>query len=806
MKEKKRLVLLDAHAIIHRAYHALPDFATAKGEPTGGLYGLAAMLIKLIADLKPDYLVAAYDLPGPTHRHIAYEGYKAKRPKAEGDLISQLKRSRDIFTAFNIPIYDCPSFEADDILGTIVEKLKIQSEKLKVGEIEIIIASGDMDTLQLVSGDKVRVFTLRKGISDTIMYDEKKVLERFGFGPKLLPDYKGLAGDPSDNIIGISGIGDKTATNLIVNFGTIEEIYKKLKEDKKQFEKVGVKPRIIELLEKNEEEALFSKVLATIRRDTPIDFKLSEKTWREAVDLGKVKRIFNELEFRTLGARFEQMLGGSKIPARPSGGTSLAAEASIALKTDKFSREEEIELGVMVWLLSSAKTDPKPEEILEFTKTKKADEARQILFEELKKKNLLKIFEEIEKPLLPVVKKMNERGILLDKNIFKKLSDKYQMRLAELEKKIWELAGVNFNISSPKQLGEVLFVKLGLKAKNQKKTAKTGALSTKESELEKLREVHPIISLILEYRELAKLFGTYIEPLPTLVDKNGRLHTTFIQAGTTTGRMASRDPNLQNIPNKTDVGREIREGFVAAPGFELVSFDYSQIELRIAAFLSGDKKLIEIFKEGADVHTAAASQVFNVPPVQVTKEMRRRAKVINFGVMYGMGVNALRQQLGTDRKEAQKFYDNYFQTFAGLAKYLDETRAAAARQSFTETFFGRRRYFEGFNSPLPFIRATAERTAINAPIQGTGADIIKIAMARADEFLCQEKLNEKVFLLLQVHDELLYEMKAELVQTVAPKIKEIMEEVLSLPDTKEVPIVADVSVGANWGKMGKLKI
>ena len=806
MKEKKRLVLLDAHAIIHRAYHALPDFATAKGEPTGGLYGLAAMLIKLIADLKPDYLVAAYDLPGPTHRHIAYEGYKAKRPKAEGDLISQLKRSRDIFTAFNIPIYDCPSFEADDILGTIVEKLKIQSEKLKVGEIEIIIASGDMDTLQLVSGDKVRVFTLRKGISDTIMYDEKKVLERFGFGPKLLPDYKGLAGDPSDNIIGISGIGDKTATNLIVNFGTIEEIYKKLKEDKKQFEKVGVKPRIIELLEKNEEEALFSKVLATIRRDTPIDFKLSEKTWREAVDLGKVKRIFNELEFRTLGARFEQMLGGSKIPARPSGGASLAAEASIALKTDKFSREEEIELGVMVWLLSSAKTDPKPEEILEFTKTKKADEARQILFEELKKKNLLKIFEEIEKPLLPVVKKMNERGILLDKNIFKKLSDKYQMRLAELEKKIWELAGVNFNISSPKQLGEVLFVKLGLKAKNQKKTAKTGALSTKESELEKLREVHPIISLILEYRELAKLFGTYIEPLPTLVDKNGRLHTTFIQAGTTTGRMASRDPNLQNIPNKTDVGREIREGFVAAPGFELVSFDYSQMELRIAAFLSGDKKLIEIFKEGADVHTAAASQVFNVPPVQVTKEMRRRAKVINFGVMYGMGVNALRQQLGTDRKEAQKFYDNYFQTFAGLAKYLDETRAAAARQSFTETFFGRRRYFEGFNSPLPFIRATAERTAINAPIQGTGADIIKIAMARADEFLCQEKLNEKVFLLLQVHDELLYEMKAELVQTVAPKIKEIMEEVLSLPDTKEVPIVADVSVGANWGKMGKLKI
>ncbi|OHA38339.1 MAG: hypothetical protein A3I97_02370 [Candidatus Taylorbacteria bacterium RIFCSPLOWO2_02_FULL_44_35] len=446
---------------------------------------------------------------------------------------------------------------------------------------------------------------------------------------------------------------------------------------------------------------------------------------------------------------------------------------------------------------------PQTEEILEFTKTKKADEARQILFEELKKKNLLKIFEEIEKPLLPVVKEMNERGVLLDKNIFKKLSEKYRARLAELEKQIWKLAGVNFNVSSPKQLGEVLFVKLGLKAKNQKKTAKTGMLSTKESELEKLREVHQIIPLILEHRELAKLLGTYIVPLPALVDKTGRLHTTFIQAGTTTGRMASREPNLQNIPNKTDVGREIREGFVATPGFELVSFDYSQIELRIAAFLSGDKKLIEIFKAGADVHAAVASRVFNVPLDEVSKEMRRRAKVINFGVMYGMGVNALRQQLGTDRKEAQKFYENYFQTFVGLAKYLDETRAAAARRGFTETYFGRRRYFEGFKSPLPFIRAAAERMAINAPIQGTEADVIKIAMAQVAEFLRKEKLLEKVFLLLQVHDELVYETAENLVSAVAPKIKEIMENVLPLSETKEVPIVADVSVGDNWGMMKK---
>ena len=392
----------------------------------------------------------------------------------------------------------------------------------------------------------------------------------------------------------------------------------------------------------------------------------------------------------------------------------------------------------------------------------------------------------------------------MNKDIFKKLAERYHKRLEELEKKIWELAGVNFNVSSPKQLGEILFVKLGLKAKNQKKTAKTGALSTKESELEKLREIHPIVPLILEHRGLAKLLGTYLVPLPTLVDKNERLHTTFIQSGTTTGRMASRDPNLQNIPNKTDIGREIREGFVATPGFDLVSFDYSQIELRIAAFLSGDKKLIEIFRAGADVHTAVASRVFNVPLDEVSKEMRRRAKVINFGVMYGMGINALRQQLGTDRKEAQKFYENYFKTFAGLAKYLDETRAAAARQGYTETYFGRRRYFEGIESKIPFVRAAAERMAINAPIQGTEADIIKIAMARVAEFLRKEKLADKVFLLLQVHDELVYEITNDLVKEIAPKIKDIMENILSLVETKGVPIIADVSVGDNWGNMRKL--
>lgn len=788
-KTKKRLVLLDSHAIIHRAYHALPDFATSKGEPTGGLYGLSTMLIKLISDLKPDYLIAAYDLPGPTHRHVAYEAYKGTRKKADGELVSQLKRSRDIFTAFNIPIYDHPGFEADDILGTIVEKLKNDPD------VEIIIATGDMDTLQLVSGEKVRVFTLRKGITDTVLYDEKAVKTRFGFGPEYIADYKGLRGDPSDNIIGVKGIGEKTATDLILNFGSIEKIYKTLKKDKKALEKAGIKPRIVELLEQNEEEAMFSKMLATIRTDAPITFALPPE-WRQGVQMDHVKKLFAELEFRTLATRVEAVVTGA----------SVEPEKKEILKpsTPALSEEELAELSIMLWLIDSTKTDPTAEEVFEATNTSTVPEARAVLFKELEKKSLTKVFEEIEKPLIPVILKMNARGILIDAPHFKKLSLDYHKELASLEKKIFELAGMEFNVASPKQLGEVLFVKMGLKIKNQKKTG-GGALSTKESELQKLADIHPIVPFILEHRELSKLLGTYIDPLPLLVDSQKRLHTKFLQTGTTTGRMASRDPNLQNIPNKTDLGRKIREGFVRTPGMKLVAFDYSQVELRIAAFLSNDQKLIEIFKKGEDVHSAVASQVFKVPVSEVTKEMRRKAKVINFGVMYGMGINALRANLGTDRAEAQAFYNNYFETFDGLARYLDEVKAETARRGYTETFFGRRRYFEGFKSKLPFIRAAAERMAINAPIQGTEADIIKLAMIRVDEYLQKKKLKDSVFLLLQVHDELVYEMQEEVAEAEAPAIKKIMESILPISDTKGVPIITDISMGDTWGNLEKLK-
>lgn len=800
----KRLVLLDAHAILHRAYHALPDFATSKGEPTGALYGLSAMLIKIIADLKPDYLIAAYDLPKPTYRHEAYKEYKAGRVKATDELVSQMKRSREIFEAFGIPIYDKEGFEADDVIGTIVEQIvKDKGLRVKDSLVDIIIASGDMDTLQLVNDKKVRVYTLKKGINDTILYDEDEVRRRFGFGPELLPDYKGLRGDTSDNIIGIKGIGEKTATTLIQTFGSIEEMYKQLKKGTGAFEKAGIKPRMIELLEKGKEEAEFSKMLGTIRTDAPIDFKLPEHIWREEVDEEKVKKLFAELEFRGLPARFHAVFTGAEEQEKEKG------EEENTLPFANTDPQELQETSIALWLLNSSITRPTLEDILAFSRTETFAEARKKLLLEIKEKGLTRVFEEIEKPLIPIVKKMEERGVKIDIELLQRMGKEYHRVLGELAEKIHDLAGQEFNISSPKQLGEILFVKLGLARKRAKKTP-TGALSTKESELEKLRDTHAIIPLILEYRELSKLLSTYIDNLPQLVGNDGRLHAKFLQAGTTTGRMSSEEPNLQNIPNQTDLGRAIRLAFVAEKGYKLLAFDYSQMELRIAAFISGDQKLIQIFKDGLDVHAAVAAEVFGVPLEQITKEMRRQAKVINFGVMYGMGVNSLRQALGqgglqVTLEEARKFYDGYFQKFSGLATYLNEIKTTALLSGFTETFFGRRRYHDGLKSPLPYIRAAAERMAINAPMQGTGADIIKIAMVHADAWIQQEKLEKKVFLLLQVHDELVYEVKTELIDTVVPKIKSSMETVLSRKDTSGVPIVVDASVGDNWGEMVKIE-
>jgi DNA polymerase-1 len=786
-KQNKKIVLLDVHAIIHRAYHALPDFASTKGEPTGAIYGLCTMLLKIVSELSPDFIIACYDLPEKTHRHEAYEAYKATRKKIDDALVAQIIRSNDVFKAFSVPAYSFAGFEADDVLGTIVETLKTDKNT------GIIIASGDMDTMQLVDGKKVQVYTLRKGIKDTVIYDEDAVVERFGFAPELLPDYKGLRGDPSDNIIGISGIGEKTATTLIQKFGSLENIYKALKKDQTPFKEAGITQRIIELLIKGEDEALFSKTLATIRKDAPIDFQIPEKTWKESVDIKEVEKLFAELEFRALLSRVESVLGIKKIPLQGSllGGNETQKEI---LPEDEIKK-----LSLALWVIDSNITSPSTEDMLRFAHTESLFKARDFIMSELEKRNLLKVFREIEEPLVCVIEAMQDRGIKIDAKYLQELSKQYHAELSDLEKNIWREAGEEFNINSPKQLGAILFDKLGLTIKGLKKTA-GGERSTRESELEKMVGLHPVIDYILKYRVLQKLLSTYIDPLPTLLAQDGRLHTTFLQTGTTTGRMSSSNPNIQNIPIKTEAGKKIRDAFIAEKGFKLIKFDYSQIELRIAAFLSGDEKLIEIFKSGGDIHQAVASEVFKVPREKVDKEMRRKAKVINFGILYGMGVNALKKNLDSTREEAQFFYDEYFKNFSGLANYLESVKLSALKLGYTETFFGRRRYFPNIKSKLPFIRAANERMAINAPIQGTSADIIKIAMVQIYEYIEKVGFSKDVFLLLQIHDELVFEIREDFVEKVRSDLERIMQSVIKPEEMKGIPLMVNGEIGDNWGQ------
>lgn len=776
MEKRKRLVLLDMHAILHRGYHALPDFVSNKGEPTGALYGLVALLFKLVKDLHPDYIVAAYDLPEPTFRHKEHKEYKAGRAKTDDALIAQIIRSRDVLDAFNIPRYELPGFEADDIIGTIAEETK------KHKDIDTIIASGDMDTLQLVDDERVRVYTLRKGINDTVLYDEKSVEERYGFKPKFLADYKGLAGDKSDNIPGIVGIGEKSATTLIQKFGSLEEIFLMLKKDENVFENAGIKPRIIALLKEGEEDALFSKTLGTIRRDAKIQFILPEKKWQETFEREKAEKILSEFDFRSLRARMGEIIGES----------ALITEE----KKEEIDSKELHETGIALWLLNSEMTNPTHEDMLEFSHKDTFIEARKWIFEELSARGLEKVYKEIELPLVPIIDKMQKKGICVDVKYLENLSKKYHTEMETYEKKIYELAGGEFNINSPKQMGEVLFDKLLLSVKGLKKTA-GGARSTRESELEKLRDVHPIISEILLYRELQKLLSTYVDAIPSSVAEDGRIHTTLSQTGTVTGRMSSNNPNLQNIPAAGEHGKEVRNAFVSEKGNLLVAVDYSQIEMRILAELSQDEILLETFQSGKDVHASVASRVFGVSENEVTKDMRRKAKVINFGIIYGMGVTALQGNLGGTRAEAQEFYDNYFAKFPKIAGYFEKVKREAAKIGYTETLFGRRRYFPGFGSSMPFVRAMAERMAMNAPIQGTAADVVKLAMIQVDKVISG---NESVSMLLQVHDELIFEIKKDAVDVVVPVIKNTMEQVGEL----SVPLAVDVSIGEKWGEMKKV--
>ncbi len=705
----------------------------------------------------------------------------------------QLQQAPEVFEAFGVPVYGVPGYEADDVIGTIVRILAERSD------IETIIATGDMDTLQLVS-DRAKVYTLRKGITDTILYDSDRVHERYGFGPEHVIDYKALRGDPSDNIPGIKGIGEKTATELIERFGSLEDIYATLEKKPAQFEKEGIKARTTEMLKSGKEAAFLSKDLATIHAQAPIDFSMPDHEWKLSDHAETVSKLFDRFEFRSLKQRLSAS-ASSAVKGGQDSASSETASAATAVVPEALK-----EASVALWLLHSDLANPSLQDILDVMKTDSFEEAREKIFAELQKTGaLVRVFDEIEKPLIPIAERMNVDGIKLDTARLAELSKEYSKELEAIAARIYAHAGHEFNINSPKQLGVVLYDEIGITPERQKKTA-TGARTTREEELSKMSDLHPIIADVLAYREAQKLLSTYIEKLPQMVGADGRIHAEFLQAGAATGRMASQNPNLQNIPIKSEGGRRIRTAFIAEKGFVLAAIDYSQIELRIVAGLSGDEKLISIFKSGGDIHAATAAEVFGVPIEMVDREMRRRAKVINFGILYGMGVNALRANLGVgvSRDEAAHYLDAYFKNFSGLARYIELTKASAARLGYTETLFGRRRYFPAIKSALPGLRAQAERMAVNAPIQGTQADIIKLAMIEADSLIESRGWRADAKLLLQVHDELVYEISEAKAHEIVPLIRAVMEDVIDKDQLEGVPIIAEASVGPNWGELKKI--
>jgi DNA polymerase-1 len=922
----KKLVLIDGHALAYRAYHALrPDsFSTRQGEPTNAVYGFTSMLLAVLRDEQPDYIAVTFDV-GRTFRHDEYPEYKAHREEMPEELATQLERINQVVEAFNIPVFTAEGYEADDVLGTLARQAGRQG-------VETLIVTGDTDTFQLID-ETTHVLTSRRQYSDTVIYDEAGIQERYGLKPQQLIDYKGLVGDSSDNIPGVRGVGAKTATQLLQEYGSIEAIYEHLDEVKS--------PRFRKALEEGQDDAFLSKHLATIVTNIPLELDLEACRVAE-YDRDRVTALFRELEFRSLLERLPQ-------PRRPEGPQQLAlfeeveAAAPTALTAVPTAQravagylavDSQEALEELVEALSrspafaldteTTSTDAMAADLVGIAVAMKAGQARYIpvghaqgagsqlplghvldklrpiledasiakyahnakydltvlarhgievkglafdtmvaewlidpasrnlglknlawarlgvemtpitfligkgknqitidrvpteqvtqyagadvdmtyrlaglLESGLREKELCSLFAEVEMPLVPVLVEMEMKGVALDVPFLQHMSGLLQERLATLEKEIQDQVGYPFNINSTQQLSDALFVKLGLPTKGLKKTA-SGHYSTAAAVLERLKEHHPVIGLILEQRELAKLKSTYVDALPQLVNPHtGRVHTSYNQTGTVTGRVSSSDPNLQNIPIRTELGRQVRRGFVAGEGSVLLAADYSQVELRIMAHISQDPTLLEAFRRGEDIHTSTAAAVMGIPANEVTPEMRRLAKSVNFGLSYGQGSHGLAQQTGLSHEEADRFIKTYFAKYPKVKEYIERTKRQANEQGYVETLLGRRRYFPELKREKvrAHIVAAAHRMAINAPIQGTAADILKIAMLRLHQALHERNLNSRA--ILQVHDELVLEVPEDEVDAVASLVRGIMEGAFQL----DAPLKVDVKVGKNWLEM-----
>jgi len=906
--KKPLLVLFDGNALIHRAFHALPTLTVSKtGETVGAVYGFTLMLLKAINELRPTHCAVAFDLKAPTFRHQLFSEYKAHRPAAPDELISQLGRVRELVSTFQIPIFELEGYEADDVLGTLSREASKQ-------DIESVIVTGDADTMQLVS-PKVKVLypKPRGSFSDTTLYDEAAVNEKYGVTPEHIADLKGLVGDPSDNIPGIPGVGKKTAAKLIQQFGTVEEIYAHLDEVSP--------PKLQALLRQHEETARQSKELATIVTGVPVTLHL-DNCHLSHYDRQRVADLFRELEFFSLLTKLpkeetteaqevspkaeikpkvepdyhtlntaqaldgllarlkgadsfafdlettsldamkaelvgialslkpaeayyipvghvgwgepeqlprEQVIDGLKpvledvsIPKLAHNGnydmtvlaecgvavknlafdTMVAAyllgEKSLNLKALSFSR-----LGIEMTPISDLiGTGAKQRSMAEVPVKEAARYAcadaditgqlAELLEPELKRQGLWQLFSEVEMPLVPVLVTMERNGVALDVELLRQMAHRLGEQLLTLEAAIYNSIGHRFNVNSPQQLGSVLFEELRLPpAKKTKSGYGTGA-----AVLEELRGVHPVIELILDYRQLSKLKSTYIDALPALVNpKTGRVHTSFNQTRTATGRLSSSEPNLQNIPIRGEMAKEIREAFIAPAGSYLLAGDYSQIDLRALAHLSQDPGLTAAFRQDADIHAATAAQLFSVAPTKVTPAMRRLAKTVNFGVIYGMSDYGLQQATELSRQEAAQFIAAYFEKYPGIKAYLETTKTEARRSGYVQTILGRRRHIPEINTANRQVREAAERMAINMPVQGTSADIIKIAMINLDREISQQKLRSKM--LLQVHDELIFEVPQEEMEIMRELVPEVMSTALAL----SVPLKVDIKTGTNWGEM-----
>ena len=907
--KKPLLALFDGNALIHRAFHALPPLTVSKtGETVGAVYGFALMLLKAINELRPSHCAVAFDMRAPTFRHQLFSDYKAHRPPTPDELVSQLGRVRELVSTFNIPIFELEGYEADDVLGTLSREADEQG-------IDSVIVTGDADTMQLVSPrTKVLYPKPRGSFSDTTLYDEAAVKERYEVTPEHIADLKGLAGDPSDNIPGIPGVGKKTAAKLIGQFGSVEEIYAHLEEVSP--------PKLQALLRQHEEIARQSKELATIVTGVPLSFHL-DTCQLSLYDRQRVAELFRELEFFSLlpklpeaeaDAESSLVSPEAKVTPRPEPAyhivntapdfdgllarlkgaksfvfdletTSLDAmqarlvgislslapgeayylpvghvgwgqqeqlslelvikglkplledaslaklahngkydmtvlaeygvavanlafdtmiaayllcEKSLNLKALAFSRLG-IEMTPITDLIGSGSKQRSMSAVAveEAAAYAGADaditgQLAELLEPELHKRGLWRLFSEVEMPLVPILVTMERNGVALDTELLRQMAHRLGKQLLQLEAEVYNSVGHRFNINSPRQLGSVLFEELGLpSARKTKSGYATGA-----AVLEELRGVHPVVELILSYRQLSKLKSTYIDALPALLNpKTGRVHTSFNQTRTATGRLSSSEPNLQNIPVRGEMAREIREAFISPPGTYLLAGDYSQIDLRALAHLSQDPGLVTAFRQDADIHTATAAQLFSVKPAQVTPAMRRLAKTVNFGVIYGMSDYGLEQATELSRQEAAQFIAAYFEKYPGLKAYLETTKAEARRAGYVQTILGRRRHIPEINASNRQVREAAERMAINMPVQGTSADIIKIAMINLHREMKRRKLKSKM--LLQVHDELIFEVPREEMELMRKLVPEVMSTALAL----SVPLKVDIKTGTNWGEM-----